>query len=58
MKNEYKFKKNEEKPGYAFVPDQQLGKVYGPSAALQNGTVFPELNIPIGQYERGLYNGK
>lgn len=46
------------KVGYAYVPVQKLGKLYKPSAALQAGTVFPELNITIEQYERGLYNGK
>lgn len=44
--------------GYAYVPVQIMKKVYSPQAALCEGTVFPELNIPIGVYERGLYNGK
>ena len=44
--------------GYAFVPIQDLNKLYDPQTAISQGTIFPELNIPIGQYERGLYNGK
>ena len=44
--------------GYAYVPFQQLGKLYQPEVALKNGTVFPELNLTIEEYERGLYNGR
>ena len=44
--------------GYAFVPDQRMERVYSPADALKNGTVFPELNITLEEYERGLYNGK
>ncbi len=44
--------------GYAYVPVQKLGKVYTPEKALERGTVFPELDISIGEYERGLYDGK
>ena len=39
------------KAGYAYAPFQRLGKLYDP------GTVFPELNITLDEYERGLYNG-
>lgn len=46
------------KPGYAYVPPQRMEKVYPPNKALKAGTVFPELNIPIDEYERGLFNGK
>ena len=46
------------RPGYAYVPLQQLDKVYSPNAALKQGTIFPELNITIDEYERGLWNGK
>lgn len=57
MDNEYrKFPKKE--VGYAYVPVQKLDKVYSPNAALRNGTIFPELNITIDEYERGLFNGK
>lgn len=44
--------------GYAYVPVQHLDKVYSPNKALKAGTIFPELNITIEEYERGLYNGK
>lgn len=46
------------KPGYAYVPFQRMEKVYSPNKALQAGTIFPELNITIDEYERGLFNGK
>lgn len=46
------------KPGYAYVPPQRMDKVYPPNKALQAGTIFPELNITIEEYERGLFNGK
>lgn len=44
--------------GYAFVPVQRMSKVYSPQKALIEGTIFPELNITIAEYERGLFNGK
>ena len=44
--------------GYAYIPIQKLDKVYSPKTALKAGTIFPELNITIDEYERGLYNGK
>lgn len=44
--------------GYAFVPVQRIGKVYPPAKALQQGTVFPELDIGIDEYTRGIWNGK
>lgn len=43
--------------GYAYVPFSKLGKLYNPETALTLGTVFPELNLTIEEYERGLYNG-
>lgn len=46
------------RPGYAYVPKQHMDKVYSPNKALKAGTIFPELNITIEEYERGLYNGK
>ena len=45
------------KVGYAYVPFQRLGKLYGPEPAIRTGTIFPELNITIDEYERGLYSG-
>ena len=44
--------------GYAYVPWQRMEKVYPPSKALCVSTIFPELNITIDEYERGLWNGK
>lgn len=44
--------------GYAYVPIQRIGKVYPPAKALQQGTVFPELDIGIEEYTRGIWNGK
>lgn len=44
--------------GYAYVPFQYLDKVYSPDKALWRGTIFPELDISINEYERGLYDGK
>ena len=46
------------KVGYAYVPYQKLGKVYTPERAMQQGTIFPELDICLGEYERGIYDGK
>ena len=47
-----------ERVGYAYVPFQKLGRVYTPEKAMAQGTIFPELDIGIGEYERGLYDGK
>lgn len=47
-----------ERVGYAYVPFQKLGRVYTPEKAMVQGTIFPELDIGIGEYERGLYDGK
>lgn len=44
--------------GYSFVPFQVMKKLYSPEEALVSGTVFPELDIKIEEYERGLYDGK
>lgn len=38
--------------GYAYVPYQQSEQLYCESEALKNGTVFPELNKPLGVYGR------
>ncbi len=43
--------------GYAYVPFQKAGRLYSPKEAMAAGTVFPDLDIGIGEYERGLYNG-
>lgn len=44
--------------GYAYVPNQRMEKLYSPSKAMRVGTVFPELDITMDEYERGLFNGK
>ncbi|MDE7280235.1 MAG: spore coat associated protein CotJA [Ruminiclostridium sp.] len=52
-------RRGEPRIGYSYVPFQEcVGKVYSPQKALAEGTIFPELNITINEYERGLYNGK
>lgn len=43
--------------GYAYVPYQRMDKVYSPGKAIKAGTVFPELDITLDEYERGLFNG-
>ena len=62
--NCYDYKKHKQddevmkRVGYAYVPAQYLDKVYAPDKALWRGTIFPELDISINEYERGLYDGK
>lgn len=46
------------KVGYAYVPYQKFGNLYTPEKAIIQGTIFPELDICLGEYERGLYDGK
>ena len=36
--------------GYSYTPMQELGSLYSYSEGLQNGTMFPELNLPLGVY--------
>ncbi len=50
--------KSPKRVGYAFVPFQRMEKVYSPNKAMRAGTIFPELNITLDEYERGLFNGK
>ncbi len=50
--------RSEQRVGYAYVPIQRLEKVYSPSRGIKAGTIFPELDITIDEYERGLFNGK
>lgn len=57
MSCECEQKKPKQRLGYAYVPMQKLEKVYPPNVALKAGTIFPELCIPMGEYERGLCNG-
>lgn len=43
--------------GYAFVPEQHFGDVYDTDTALERGTLFPELDLPLGVYgEEGYCN--
>ena len=39
-------------PGYAAVMEQNMSEIYPEEEALDRGTVFPELHIPMGKYER------
>lgn len=50
--------KSTKRVGYAYVPMQRMDKVFSPNKAMKVGTIFPELNITVDEYERGLYNGK
>lgn len=36
--------------GYAYVPSQIFGKTYTAEQGLNNGTMFPELNLNIDEY--------
>lgn len=36
--------------GYAYVPIQKFGETYSPEEGLENGTIFPELNLPMSVY--------
>lgn len=35
---------------YSYTPMQELDSLYDQCEALKNGTVFPELNLPLGVY--------
>lgn len=37
-------------PGYAYIPLQRLQNVYDPDKALNSGTLFPCLDIPMNEY--------
>lgn len=41
-----------EELAHAYVPVQEYGKRYSPEAALQKGTIFPELYQPYRKGER------
>lgn len=40
--------------GYAWVPPQEMKETYSPEEALSRGTMFPELDLPLGVYEKGV----
>ena len=44
------------KLAYAYVPIQKIDSVYSSSEALRKGTLFPELNLPLGVY--GVFDRK
>ena len=44
--------------GYAFVPPQTTFNTYTSDAALQAGTLFPELNLSMCEYLRGVKEDK
>ncbi len=35
---------------YAYVPMQKMNELYRPEVGLIEGTIFPELNIPMPEY--------
>ena len=35
---------------YAWIQIQEIKSIYSSEEALQNGTLFPELNLPLGVY--------
>ncbi len=39
---------------YAYVPVQKMQETYPPEKALERGTMFPELDLPLGVYEKGV----
>lgn len=43
--------------GYAWVPIQEFGEVYNYEDALKCGTLFPELNLPLGVYGKKAFGG-
>ncbi|MDD2955818.1 MAG: spore coat associated protein CotJA [Oscillospiraceae bacterium] len=47
-----------QRAGYAYVPEQRCEKLYPPEVAICEGTIFPELNLTIDEYTRGIYCGK
>lgn len=42
---------------YSYVPIQKLKTVYSACEALENGTLFPELNLPLGVYGKKAFSG-
>ena len=49
---------NELPLAYAFVPPQKTFNTYTPEVALECGTLFPELNLPMCEYLRGVKEDK
>ncbi len=44
--------------GYAFVPPQHLEQIFEAEEALLRGTLFPELYLPYGVYDRAACKDK
>ena len=44
--------------GYAYVPPQRNFNTYTPEEALENGTLFPELDLDMCEYLRGVKEDK
>lgn len=49
---------NELPLGYAFVPPQESFNTYTSEVALESGTLFPELDLPMCEYLRGVKEDK
>ena len=43
--------------GYLYVPYQKLKSVYSNEEALKKGTLFPELDLPLGVYGKKAFSG-
>ena len=43
---------------YSYTPMQELDSLYSYSDALKNGTLFPELNMPLGVYGKNFCKKK
>lgn len=44
--------------GYAFIPPQRLEQVFDAEEALMRGTLFPELYLPYGVYDKAACGNK
>ena len=43
--------------GYSYVPIQELKNVFSNEEALEKGTLFPELYMPLGVYGKKAFSG-
>jgi hypothetical protein len=57
MNGDYYGKRNEESLARVYIPFQIMNRVFSPSEALKNGTLFPELYRPYRVEEASLYGG-
>lgn len=44
--------------GYAYVPPQTTFNTYTDEEAMENGTLFPELDLPMCEYLKGVKEDK